>query len=235
MLTSTSATGVAALIPAGRVHALTPRPERAVVAVLLRAHLLTPTRRSCTRGGRVAGPATWSPRSRQSGERGRQAHLLDRPEGHRRSAPPVWPRHRALLCSCGRALPDASPLSAAGVSITSRSGCWLARLSEVGTVAGEGGGQQEQHLRRVAPLGGRGRSRRRARPRRPKSRGTKFLICRKSPCNLALQRLRVTLRGPNAGRPAVPRPYTRLGVAASRLQCATWTYVSSDIELVQVR
>ena len=181
-----SATGVAALIPAGRCRTLTPRPERVAVAVLLRAHTLAPTRQSCTRGGRVAGPATWSPRNRQPGERGRRAHLLDRPEGHRCSELPVWPRNRALLCSCGRALPDASPLSAAGVSITSRSGCWLARLGEVGTVTGEGGGQQEQYLRRVAPLGGRGRSRRRARPRRPKSRGTNFLISRKSPCNLAL-------------------------------------------------
>ena len=52
---------------------------------------------------------------------------------------------------------------------------------------------------------------------------------------LAPQRLRVTQSGSNAGRPAVPRPYSPKGVAASRLHGASARmHFSNETELVLV-
>jgi len=51
---------------------------------------------------------------------------------------------------------------------------------------------------------------------------------------LAPQRLRVTQSGSNAGRPAVPRPYSPKGVAASRLHGASARmHFSNETELVR--
>ena len=106
----------------------------------------------------------------------------------------------------------------AGICPAIRSMCGPGRLWEVGTITDEGAGQKDQRLRSLKPLSGRGRVRRRCSSEPSKSLHTRFWCAvNKSEISIS-ERLRVTSRGQNWGRPAVPGAHLSKGARASRLQ-----------------